>query len=186
LTPSPSLFDDDLEITLRVSEGKPAEWQAIARLRYRAWAPQAPAIRELLPDGQWVDAHDEHAHHLTAWRGGELVAAARLCKHERITELHRLLSFDRPGPFAYISRLVVDPDFRGRGLASRVDAKRAELATSFGARWIVGCWSSLSGPLRLGQLEKQGFQAFSSAPDDLPFPSEVVQWLLKSIASGKE
>jgi GNAT superfamily N-acetyltransferase len=172
---------DGAEIRLEVVEGRPTYADQIARLRVDSWAPQAPSIRSLLPDGVWLDAHDEHATHVVVWHGDALIGAARVCRHEAITELHPQLAFDHQGPFAYISRLVVAPAFREHGVAAKVDSARDAVARNLEARWIVVCWSSLSGPPRLQRLLKQGFRLFSAVPDDFPFPSEEVQWLVKKV-----
>lgn len=169
-----------------VVEGRPSYMEQIARLRVDAWAPQVAVIRELLPAGLWVDPHDEHAHHVTAWLQGQLVGAARICHHERIAEVHPNLRFEPEGAIAYISRLVVDPALRELGLASRMDAQRAQLARHLRARWVVVCWSSLSGTSRLQHLLNQGFSAFSDTSDDFPFPREEVQWLAKNVEDFSE
>ena len=58
-------------------------------------------------------------------------------------------------PVAYISRLVVRPDVRGRGIASMIHKTRIDIATGLGARVIYG-WAVGEKPR--GALSRFGFK----------------------------
>lgn len=72
--------------------------------------------------------------------GGEIVAAARLCVHDRLADApdgEMFESLELPTPVASLNRLVVSRAHRGLGLAHRFDALRIRRAAELGARVAI-------------------------------------------------
>lgn len=135
----------------------------IGRLRLRVWRAIGAEMGPT-PDGGggWVDEHDQHAIHFAVWHGGCLVAAARLCLHERLEdapdyEHHKQVVTawpSLPAPIACFNRLVVDPAFQRRGLATALDKIRLVTAKELGAHSVF-----LTVPrYRVNAIIQLGFQ----------------------------
>jgi GNAT superfamily N-acetyltransferase len=115
---------------------------AIRRLRVRAWAAEGLLPPGTLPDGTLEDPLDQSGRHWVVRVGYVLAAAARLTIHptghqlpdqdQRLPETVAL-----PGPVAALNRLVVCPEYRGRGLARLLDQARVGAARSARCRFAV-------------------------------------------------
>ena len=140
---------------------------AVTELRRRCWTLFYTNL-EFLNDG-----HDSHAMHFIVLAERKVIAAARLCVHDHLqntTEYHlypMLDAFKFPGPYGCFTRLVVDAQFRGRGLAAILDQLRTDTAKRLGCSTILGSWNYHSGEKRRGALVKQGFINVS---DGQPLP----------------
>lgn len=67
---------------------------------------------------------------------GAILAAARLCQHDRISEVpdggfYLDAGIKLDGPFSAMSRLVVKPSAQGRGYAKLLDTARLEKAANW-------------------------------------------------------
>jgi GNAT superfamily N-acetyltransferase len=118
------------------------------------------------------DGFDEDAWCWIIRMEDQVVAAARLTIHEDLTNvpdahLFRHLISPIPEPVAYISRLVVHPAVRGRGLTRTLDELRIEAALEIGCRSMVVVWNPKSGVRRKQQLMELGF---GSADGETPRP----------------
>jgi GNAT superfamily N-acetyltransferase len=129
----------------------------IGRLRARAWRTEA-AFSGNADD--WLDEYDATASHFAFMADGEPVAAARLTVHPSVRDIPRAdiqnhaFPAEPPLPVAYLSRLVVDPAHRRKGLGARLDEARLTRARE------LGCGSVVSRPVdprRVAQLERLGF-----------------------------
>jgi len=104
--------------------------EGIGRLRVAAVADEGLVLPGVA-DGSSLDDHECHARHWAVLDSyGNPVAAARLCVHQQFADLPQQpfyagLDFDPTGPIAALTRLVVLPAFRGRGLALALDEVRA-------------------------------------------------------------
>ena len=132
----------------------------IAHLRVTAWesSPRAHFVnRTWFPDG-WREPLDDTAHHFVLRDGNRIIAAARLNLLNHLADLPiDLASITLPleRPFAYWSRLVVHPDWRGERIAYAMDAVRFEASWKEGAAFILAC----AVQDRVTRLERKGFVA---------------------------
>ena len=139
---------------------EPTAMDAILRLRLRAWAPQVPVA--LTVDD--VADHFEHlARHWAVFDVENLVAAARLSIHRQIEDvpeancLAGVFSTSPPTPIGFLSRLVVAPEYRGRGLGRQLDAIRIYASEQAGCQSLLGLVFDVSGEARIRQLTSFGF-----------------------------
>lgn len=141
----------------------PQVLEQIYALRVIAWRSKVD-----VPDGvtQWVDDIDPLSKHWAVIRGNQVVAAARLSVHQLITEVpdpegyHGVIDF-LPPPIGSMNRLVVHPDFRGRGLSKLLDQGRIEAARKFGCKNLV---VSATDQKRAAALTAEGFKFCGEGP----------------------
>jgi GNAT superfamily N-acetyltransferase len=175
-TRRPDKIDSSAEILID-RESNPNALQKLFRLRAEVWKAQCD-VGEIF-DNIWSDRCDRHAMHWTAKCGEEIVAGARICFHSEMAttpdrEIFERIDYPFQFPIACMNRLVVRPEFRGRGIAGRLDAIRVDAAQAHGCKMIIGVVSDVSGALRLGQLEKIGFQAIAPIFSIQDWPSDRV------------
>lgn len=136
----------------------------IGRFRVKTWRNENGVDPIFFSKDSWTDEIDENARHWIITQNKKIVASARLSFHEFIDDVpyadflqfeHRLLFND--SPVASINRLVVSPEFRGRGFAKLLDMERVKVAQEFGVNEMIA-FPQLS---RLESLEKLGFRLIS-------------------------
>jgi GNAT superfamily N-acetyltransferase len=136
----------------------------IGRFRVKTWRNEKGIDPIFFSKDSWLDEIDENARHWIITQNNMIVASARLSFHEFIDDVpyanflhyeHRLLFNDFP--LASINRLVVSPEFRGRGFAKLLDMDRVKVAQEFGIKEIIA-FPQFS---RLESLEKLGFSLIS-------------------------
>lgn len=122
---------------------EPSRLREIYRLRVTAWEHSTGGTvinHDLFPDG-WTDELDEDARHWTVTDDtGRIVASARLniFDHpEQFPDYRSLLTLPVPSetPFAFCSRLVVHPSYRGRGLSTGLLRERLAYCEAHGVAW---------------------------------------------------
>jgi GNAT superfamily N-acetyltransferase len=106
------------------------------------------------------DPLDQNAYHALAWHEDRLVGYARVNIFQSFKDMvlssPEIPSFiSSSGACAFVSRLVVDPDFRRLGVASTLAQMRIEIAKNSGARFVYGC---VVGVNRQIQVSKSNFQ----------------------------
>lgn len=154
--------------------------EEVRELRRFCW-PKIYAAGYSLEDG-----FDDEAWHWTIRLDDRLAAAARLTIHQNLVQVPaphlfvHLSSCRLPTPIGYISRLVVHPEARGRGLASILDKTRLDACNSLRARSLVVVWSASSGIRRKRQFMDLGFQSADgdAAQPDGVFGTASVYWML--------
>jgi GNAT superfamily N-acetyltransferase len=114
---------------------------AVGLLRSRAWGTE---IKDhLAADRFGIDDQDRHSWHLIIWSADRLVAAGRLTACVSLDDLPDETSFgpyraQMATPAGFAGRLVVDPPYRGRGLAESIIVARLELARTLGLAQVWG------------------------------------------------
>ncbi len=150
--------DDELYCLMKVDY--PHRIGEIGALRIRAWRNEPGVDPRFFAQSTWIEPLDQTAHHWVVTHNDEVVAAARMTFHSTIDDVpymqlvpteHRQALRHRS--LASINRLVVDPRFRGRGLARQLDLVRLDLARQLGAEVVVA-QPQLS---RLNSLSRLGF-----------------------------
>ncbi|MGH3426589.1 MAG: GNAT family N-acetyltransferase [Mycobacteriales bacterium] len=146
----------------------PSTLGKIVELRRVVWRNEPAVISAdiLDPDAAMLhDAYEANAQHWIFTLEESVVAAARLSLSHDEAELpdwdrfHHLLG-DIPRPVAMLSRLVVHPTLRDRGLARALTDVRIETARAWGAGSIV----SEAAPERARQLRELGFDERGQTP----------------------
>jgi GNAT superfamily N-acetyltransferase len=145
----------------------------VSALIYQVWAAEAAASNDVTiltsPRQFAVDPLDDHAVHVLVHCDqtshqlyNQLVGYGRLSMaydakdmHERFSELGLA---GGEFPVAYISRLVVHPDVRGQGIATRIHNTRINIARRLGAKSVYG-WAVGEKPR--GSLFRCGFREAS-------------------------
>ena len=138
------------------------EMAEIGRLRTLVWTGEADVNPASLGPEPWIDEIDREACIWTVRDDGQpdcpLAASARLTVHDDPATIPYESAFDRhlptPGPYASMNRLVVHPDYRGRGLARLLDCLRLRHAPRIGAAMAV----VVASGRRVGALESLGFE----------------------------
>jgi GNAT superfamily N-acetyltransferase len=130
---------------LRILEGVGEIEQAL-RLRARVWR-DANVDLPVDASGCHLDSDDAVSTHLGAFHGDRLVAASRMTVLEGIGSLSfaRQLALDPglyPGPVCFLSRLVVAPEARGRGLGRSLIERMVIRAHEQGAAWTAATSST--------------------------------------------
>ncbi|GAB4024248.1 GNAT family N-acetyltransferase [Spirosoma koreense] len=166
----------------------PERIQEIGTLRIRAWRDE-PGINTVFFDRRtWIEAIDHTAHHWVVTKNNVVVAAARMSLHDSLEEVpYAALLPDSHRPryqrkrLASINRLVVDPRFRGRGLARLLDQARLDMAASKGVD-VVLAQPQLA---RLSALTKLGFSYVCELPHTPEMPERPLFFMeldLKTVA----
>jgi hypothetical protein len=99
------------------------------RLRYEIWLRETKLRAETYTQGTVKDEHDAHARHWAAFDGERIMAAARMCIHDRqedTPDAPAFLEIQLSTPIATINRLVVHDSARNRGIASTLDLCRID------------------------------------------------------------
>jgi GNAT superfamily N-acetyltransferase len=171
------------------------ELDAIGRLRAQVWLQDGYLTASNCPDGVWLDEYERQATHLFIREAGELIASARFSLHDtiettshaahlRAASLGTLIST----PFALLSRLVVAPPARRRGIARTLDEARLVLARQYDAKAAISFATSWRRPA----LERLGFECLavlSPMPDlqrGLAVETHVMRLFLASEVAGTD
>lgn len=152
------------EMTWAVREIDPvaerATFDSVVSLRLRGWASLVSV--PLTPD-DLVDPHDEAARHWVALADDRVVGAARLTVHDVLEDvpeadcLGGVFPVPPPAPIGFLSRLVVAPEYRRRGVGRSLDEVRIREAEAARCRSLLVLVFEPSGEARVTQLTAQGF-----------------------------
>jgi len=153
----------DMAWTIRelASASEPATFDAIIGLRMRCWAAQTPVA---LTRDDLIDHYDGTARHWIAEAEDQVIGAARLTIHDALEEvpeavcLGSIYGSHPPTPIGFLSRLVVSPEYRCRGIGRGLDQVRIQAATEAGCRFLLALVFDVSGEARVAQLASHGFQ----------------------------
>jgi len=129
----------------------------IYQLRVEAWRMQLTHTTSI---EAWEDEFDPIAQHWGCFDEDRLVAAARLSVHQDIQNVpdadayEGVITSDAPSPIASLNRLVVHHDYRGKGIAKKLDTVRLARAREIGCKCVIGATCDIR---RGEQLKAQGF-----------------------------
>lgn len=121
--------------------------------------------RTLYPNG-WYDELDETAYHWVVFNGdNRIVASARLHLFYSLEDFpyyRSVKNFVLPlvAPFAFYSRLVVDPAYRQNGLSRQLYAGRTRFCEERGTRWSQ---VFINNPVIIKQFERSGYRNIGEA-----------------------
>jgi GNAT superfamily N-acetyltransferase len=137
--------------------------QQILSLRVLAWR----SFISIDPDlHEWTDKYDDTGRHWAVLDGDKVAAAGRLSVHERLCDVPDsevytpVLTMSMSPPIGSMNRLVVHPDYRGRGLSDQLDEVRISAAEAAGCTCVIG--HTHAGDKRVAQLVREGFQAMGT------------------------
>lgn len=132
----------------------------IGRFRIQGWKNEEGVNPDFFSKEAWIDDLDQRANHWIVTHDRQIVAAARLSLHESLYDVPyaKLLKPEHRKLFTHqrvasINRLVVDPAYRGLGLASILDRIRIERAVAQQADTVI----AFPQYTRLNPLQRQGF-----------------------------
>ena len=117
----------------------------IGQLRFNVWKHENSINEELFPDKCWVDSLDCKAYHWVATdrKSGAIIASSRLTLHSSLDDDYRDVQLWKrakkhlPMPTTDLGRLIVHPDYRGRGIAQILNQLRVEYAKILGAKSVM-------------------------------------------------
>lgn len=156
----------------------------IYNLRLNVWEHSGKSEfvnRKLYPNG-WYDELDESAFHWAVFNNqNKIIASARLNLFYSPEDFPYHLSmkkFSLPGivPFAFFSRLVVEPGYRQNGLSRKLYNARAGFCEERGVKWSQ---VFINNPIIISQFEKSGFKNIGQVevayhPSSLPHSINVL------------
>jgi GNAT superfamily N-acetyltransferase len=147
-----------------VEAGEEALLRAIYRLRVRAWRARNASFPDI---GAWSDPFDEIARHWAVLdAAGQPVAAARLTVHPTLAEAPDANTYgpqllEMQGPIGSFNRLVVAPEYGGRGLMEVLDEVRVGAARVAGCRFAL--LATRAGDRRIAAVRRLGFEVVGQA-----------------------
>ena len=133
------------------------EHQETFGLRFEVWSAETELKPAIMAQKVITDSHDNHARHWAAFDGSSMIAAARMCLHDRQKDTPDAYAFREvrlPSPVATINRLVVHNSARRRGLGTTLCMCRIQAAKQDGGMCVVG---SAVEP-RISSFETLGFR----------------------------
>ena len=116
--------------------------QQIFKLRVTCRQDDGYITSEKYPDG-WFDEMDISANHFAVFREDKLIAAARINYYDKISEhyyfhyFNDLTGYPENEPVAYLSRVVVLPEYRLAGISRSLVAIREQHALHKGVKNIL-------------------------------------------------
>ncbi|NEU70008.1 GNAT family N-acetyltransferase [Spirosoma agri] len=146
----------------------------IGALRIRAWHDEPGVDATFFDRRTWIEPIDQTAQHWVVTRKNVVVAAARMSFHDTLDSVpyasllpNSHWSLYTHKAIASINRLVVDPRFRGRGLARLLDQARIGMAIDKGVDVILA-QPQIS---RLETLKKLNFSYVCELPRTPEMPN---------------
>ncbi|WP_234646734.1 GNAT family N-acetyltransferase [Dyadobacter sp. CY356] len=184
--PQRRIFDDEEFRLSKISY--PDKIDEMGALRVHAWKHEQGISQQFFSNSTWIDEFDENAHHWIITVKGHIVASARMSFHESYASIPHSELFDEKelgiynhGPFASINRLVVDPDYRGKGFSSVLDEARVDFARQQGIKVII------AQPIesRIRSLEELGFLLIGKIKPLYQMPERQLYFMVNDLSLNK-
>lgn len=121
--------------------------------------------RKLYPNG-WHDSLDESAYHWVVFNNeNKIIASARVNLFYSLNDFPyyqavKKFLLPKEMPFAFYSRLVVDPQYRQNGLSRQLYNGRVKFCEERGVRWSQ---VFINNPVILSQFERSGYSNIGHA-----------------------
>jgi GNAT superfamily N-acetyltransferase len=158
-------------------------------LRVVAWKEEQGISEGFFSNAAWIDDDDQIAHHWIITKDNVIVAAARMSFHKEYHTVPHADLFDEErlgaynkGPFASLNRLVVAPDYRGKGFSSILDHARIDYAEEHGASLII----AQPVATRIQPLERLGFVYIGKIRPLYQMPGRQIYFMVKQLSPKKE
>jgi GNAT superfamily N-acetyltransferase len=160
--------------------------EEMGALRVVAWKEEQGISKDFFSHDAWIDDDDQKAHHWIITKDNVIVAAARMSFHKEYHTVPHADLFDESelgrfntGPFASLNRLVVAPQFRGKGFSSVLDEARIQFAEENGAKLII------AQPIasRIKPLEDLGFIYIGKIRPLFQMPERQIYFMVKEITA---
>lgn len=160
----------------------PAFIHEMGKLRINAWEGVPGVNPEVLSQEEWLEDNDKVGWHWLMLKGDEIAASSRMTLHHDIKEVPQVQYLPKSAnlsalqfPVASMNRLVVHPDFRGRGFARRMDYIRMNAAAEAGAKTIV------AGPIdsRIPLFIEYGFKYICHMNSTPELPGISIDFMYK-------
>lgn len=147
----------------------------IGLLRLQVWQNTGFAMSTQIDPNGWFDAIDERSMHFAILKNKKVIASSRLTTYQTIQETSYPewftgLAKNPSPPIAFISRLVVDPEFQGQGLGDNLDARCIALARQQDAGSVLCDVPEY----RISALQRRGFELINQPKFGITFPT--VKW----------
>ncbi len=148
----------------------PDRLEELFRLRARVWVAEG-ADPHAFPDGSWSDSEDVRRTHWVVLDEGRIVAGASIGFHTALSqveepEAYHVIPSPAPGIIAAPARVVVDREYRGKGLAQALLDLQDQAAREAGASLAV----RQASPTMRRILERRGWCYHGPGPLDPRFP----------------
>lgn len=142
------------------------ELEQLSQFRRGIWLKEVHGDDTKLPEWLTHDNFDTTATHWGAFENDRLIGAARLCCIKSALELsehdmYKDVPKDLPFPICVMERMVISPEARHLGLATRLDAIRVVHAARIGAKVVLTACPSY----RTGCFRSLGFEAIMETRD---------------------
>jgi predicted GNAT family N-acyltransferase len=140
------------------------ERTAIHQLIHKVWTHEQSTSGDVevlaSPDQPKMDPLDLSAVHILVWHQERMVGYGRLSIYKGAVEIANAplevpCLKNKAQRIGYLSRLVIDPSFRGIGLSRIIDEERIEIAREHGVQILSAC---VVGLKRQQALRTLGFQ----------------------------
>jgi len=166
-----------LELTVVPCEAE--RLSELFRLRASVWVEEG-ANASAFPAGSWSDAADADRTHWMVLDQGRIVAGASLGLHDTLADLDEpeaYLSIPAPPPgiIAAPQRVVVDRQYRGRGIAAALLDAQDRASKEAGAVIAV----RQASPAMKRILDRRGWRDHGPGPMDPRFPG--IQFTVMSL-----
>jgi len=159
------------------------DWlERIARFRVSVWRAEGMLSDTCFTDGCCLELIDSKAIQVVVTDNDRLVGAIRYYQYEQLADCPNASSFNLscvsiPSPVATPERLVVDSDYKRRGIFKVLGLAVRALCYRHGAR----CMISECAPPVAKALREMGRQSLGMAASDPRFPNTNYEWILSRV-----